>query len=146
MSGKYFLDTNIFVYAFSPDDPTKAKLAHDLIVTGVSSQQGIVSYQVVQEFFNVTLRGFAQRMTVAEAEQFLTSVFRPLLAVHSSPILYLEALRLFGRYKMPWYDSLIVAAALQAKCETLYSEDFQHGQEIEGVKIQNPFLLDDSRN
>jgi len=79
-------------------------------------------------------------MNVAEAEQYLITVFRPLLAIHSSPALYVEALRVTGKYRLPWYDSLIVAAALQAECGILYSEDFQHGRELEGLRIENPFV------
>jgi len=79
-------------------------------------------------------------MNVAEAEQYLITVFRPLLAIHSSPALYVEALRVTGKYRLPWYDSLIVAAALRAECGILYSEDFQHGRELEGLRIENPFV------
>jgi len=67
-------------------------------------------------------------------------VFRPLLAVHSSPAIYFEALRISTKHKLAWYDSLIVAAALEGHCEILYSEDLQHRQEIEGLRIENPFV------
>ena len=78
-------------------------------------------------------------MSVAEAEQYLITVFRPLLAIHSSPALYIEAFRIEAKHRFAWYDSLIVAAALEGQCETLYSEDLQHGREIEGLRIENPF-------
>jgi len=139
MKGRSFLDTNIFVYAFDGNAPGKAKQARELIQRTVDTGQGIVSYQVVQEFFNVALRRFAHPLTSAEAEQYLITVFRPLLAIHSSPALYVEALRLAARHRLPWYDSIIVAAALEGKCDTLCSEDFQHGWEIEGLRIENPF-------
>ena len=79
-------------------------------------------------------------MTVAEAEQYLASVFRPLMAVHSSQALYGAALRLSDRYRLPWYDSLILAAAIEGQCSLLYSEDFQHGQRFEHLQVENPFL------
>lgn len=139
MSGRFFLDTNIFVYAFDVNAPAKAKKAVYLVRRAADTGEGIVSYQVVQEFFNVAFRRFAQPMSVAEAEQYLITVFRPLLAVHSSPSLYVEALRITGKHKLSWYDSLIVAAALEGQCETLYSEDLQHGREIEGLRIEDPF-------
>jgi predicted nucleic acid-binding protein len=139
MSGRFFLDTNIFVYAFDAKAPAKAKKAAQLIRQAADSGEGIVSYQVVQEFFNVALRRFAQPMSVAEAEQYLITVFRPLLAIHSSPAIYVEGLRIAGKYRFAWYDSLIIAAALEGKCETLYSEDLQHGRVIEGLRIENPF-------
>jgi len=64
---------------------------------------------------------------------------RPLLAVHSSPALYLEALRVVEKHALSWYDSLIVTAALNAECEILYSEDLQHRRKIGGMTIENPF-------
>jgi predicted nucleic acid-binding protein len=140
MSARFFLDTNIFAYTFDTKAPAKAKRAARLIRQAADTGEGIVSYQVVQEFFNVAFRRFSQPMNVAEAEQYLITVFRPLLAIHSSPGLYVEALRVTGKYRLPWYDSLIVAAALQAECGILYSEDFQHGRELEGLRIENPFV------
>jgi predicted nucleic acid-binding protein len=139
MSGKFFLDTNVFVYVFDVAAPAKAKKAARLVRDAVDTGKGIVSFQVIQEFFNVALRRFAHPMSGAEAEQYLITVFRPLLAIHSSPALYVEALRIAGKYHMPWYDSIIVASALEGRCETLYSEDFQHGRAIEGLRIENPF-------
>jgi predicted nucleic acid-binding protein len=140
MSGKFFLDTNVFVYVFDATAPAKAKKAARLVRDAVDTGKGMVSYQVVQEFFNVAFRRFAQPMSVAEAEQYLITVFRPLLAIHSSPALYVEALRIAGKHRFAWYDSIIVASALEGECETLYSEDFHHGREIEGVRIENPFV------
>ncbi|MGA8308811.1 MAG: PIN domain-containing protein [Terriglobales bacterium] len=139
MSGRFFLDTNIFVYAFDAKTPAKARRASLLIRQAADTGKGVVSYQVVQEFFNVALRRFAQPMNVAEAEQYLITVFRPLLAIHSSPALCVEALRIGEKHHFSWYDSLIVAAALQAQCSFLYSEDLQHGRKIEDLQIENPF-------
>ncbi|MFZ0955358.1 MAG: PIN domain-containing protein [Candidatus Sulfotelmatobacter sp.] len=139
MSGRFFLDTNIFVYTFDAKAPAKAKRAARLIRQAADTGEGIVSYQVVQEFFNVALRRFSHPMSTAEAEQYLITVFRPLLAVHSSSAIYVEAFRLAGKHRFAWYDSLILAAALEGHCKTLYSEDLQDGREIEGLRIENPF-------
>lgn len=140
MSGKFFLDTNIFVYSFDPNSPKKATQATKLIRKGIETRSGIVSYQVVQEFFNVALRKFAKPMSSADAEQYLATTFRPLLAVHSSPALYGEALGILGRFRLAWYDSLIVASAIEGQCDVLYSEDFQDGQQMGSVTISNPFI------
>jgi predicted nucleic acid-binding protein len=139
MSAKFFLDTSVFAYIFDTTAPAKAKKAARLVRDAVDTGKGIVSYQVVQEFFNVAFRRFAQPLSVAEAEQYLVTVFRPLLAIHSSPALYVEALRIAGKHRLAWYDSIIVASALEGRCDTLYSEDFQHGREVEGLRIVNPF-------
>ena len=140
MNARFFLDTNIFVYSFDSGAPEKAKRANDLIRKAIGSGDGVVSYQVVQEFLNVALHRFANPMTVSEAEQYLRTVFRPLLAVHSSQLLYGEALRLKGRHSLSWYDSLVVAAAMESECSILYSEDLQHGLETRTLRIENPFL------
>src|SRR4030081_3415382 len=140
MSDRFFLDTNLFVYTFDAKAPAKAKKAAHLIRRAADAGEGIISYQVVQEFFNVALRRFPQPMRVAEAEQYLITVLRPLLAVHSSPAIYFEALRIAEKHRMSWYDPLIIAAALEGQCEKLYSEDFQHGQKIEALRIENPFV------
>src|SRR5258708_27074733 len=111
MSGRFFLDTNLFVYTFDSSAPSKSRKAANLVRRAADTGEGIISYQVVQEFFNVALRRFAQPMSTAEAEQYLITVLRPLLAVHSSPAIYFEALRIAEKHRMSWYDSLIIAAA-----------------------------------
>jgi len=63
-----------------------------------------------------------------------------LLAVHSSQALYAEALQLQASSGFSWYDALIVSAAIQAKCDFLYTEDLQHGQRFGALQVRNPFL------
>jgi predicted nucleic acid-binding protein len=140
MSDRFFLDTSIFVYSFDQSAPSKARRATRLIRDALTTQKGVVSYQVVQEFFNVALRRFSQPMQAADAGQYLNAVFRPLLAVHSSQALYAEVLYLNSQSGLTWYDSLIVSAAIQARCEILFSEDLQHGQRFAGLQVRNPFL------
>jgi len=140
MSDRFFLDTNIFVYSFDQSATAKARKAAQLIRKALTTQKGVISYQVVQEFFNVALRRFSQPMQAADAEQYLGTVFRPLLSVHSSQALYAEALHLHAQSGLSWYDSLIVSAALQARCDLLFTEDLQHGQRFGGLRVVNPFL------
>jgi len=140
MSGRFFLDTNVFVYTFDPNVPDKARRADQLIRKALISQKGVVSYQVVQEFFNIALRRFAQPMRMTEAEQYLRIVFQPLLSVHSSTTLYADALRLQSASKLSWYDSLIVSSAVQANCDLLYTDDLQHEQRFGTLQVKNPFV------
>ena len=140
MSDRFFLDTNIFVYSFEQSAVAKAQISAQLIRQALTTQKGVISYQVVQEFFNVALRKFSQPMQATDAEQYLSTVFRPLLAVHSSPALYVEALHLHAQRGLSWYDSLIVSAAIQTQCELLYKEDLQHGQRFGTLQVRNPFL------
>jgi predicted nucleic acid-binding protein len=139
MNARFFLDTNIFVYSFDQTAPQKSARAAELIRQAVRSRNGIVSYQIVQQFFNVALHRFAHPMTAAEAEQYLATTLRPLMAVNSSALLYAEALRLSSSYSLSWYDSVVVAAAIEGGAHVLYSEDFQHGQVFGNLRVENPF-------
>jgi predicted nucleic acid-binding protein len=141
MSDRFFLDTNIFVYSVEGARSAKRERATELIAAGLRSGKGTISYQVIQEFFNVAFRRLNPRMTFAEAEQQLAWTFSPMLTVHSSPLLFGEALVLSRRYSLSWYDSLIVAAAVESKCGILYSEDLQDGQSFGDLKIVNPFKV-----
>jgi len=140
MSDRFFLDTNVFVYSFDQSAPAKARRAAQLIREALTTQKGVISYQVVQEFFNVALKRFSKPMPAADAGQYLIAVFRPLLAVHSSQALYAEALFLHAQSGLSWYGSLIVSAAIQARCEILFSEDLQHGQRFGSLEVRHPFL------
>ena len=139
MSARYFLDTNIFVYSLDVTVPEKARRATALIREGLESGSGIVSYQVVQEFFSVAFRRFAKPMSAFAAEEYLNTTFRPLLVVHSSPALFVSALRVYAQHHFSWYDSVIVAAAQEARCSILYSEDMQDGQRVDDLRIKDPF-------
>ncbi len=143
MNDRFFLDTNLFVYSVTNDDPAKTRAATGLIRQALKTHKGAVSYQVVQEFFHLALKRFAVRMSRQDSEEYFECVFRPLLKVHSSAALYAEALRLHAASKVQWYDSLIVCAAREADCGILYSEDFQHGQRFGGLRVVNPFLDED---
>ena len=140
MSDRFFLDTNIYVYSLDRGAPAKAQIAAHWIRIGLTSGDGVIGYQVIQEFFNVAMRKFAQWMSPFEAEQFLQTVFRPMPQVQPSHELFLEALRIKDRYALGWYDSLVVASALKAGCSRLLTEDMQHGQRFGSLRIENPFL------
>lgn len=74
-----------------------------------------------------------------DAQDFLNQVLQPLWKVQPSAALYTRALGLQKGLSISFYDSLIVAAALQAGCKRLLTEDLRHGQRIEGLRIENPF-------
>ena len=139
-AAKHFIDTNIFVYTFDLRDPKKAKRSEDLIAGALRTGLGVISYQVAQEFVAVARKPFQTPMNFQQIERYWHTTLRPLLAVHSSPGLFNRALDLARRDQLSWYDSLIVAAAIQGDCEVLYSEDMQHGRRFGDLVIQNPFL------
>ena len=79
------------MYALPPNRSGKKDRAAELLERAISSGKGVISYQVVQGFFSAAFRRFTPRMTFAEAEQYLPATFQPLLVVHSSYSLYMEA-------------------------------------------------------
>ena len=139
MPAEYFLDTNIFVYTFDRHDPQKQARARSLVERALGTGEGVVSSQVVQEFLNVALRKFERPLLDEQALRYLREVLDPLCSVFPSISLYETALSLHRRWRFSFYDSLIVAAALESNCKVLYSEDLQDGQEIESLTVANPF-------
>ena len=139
MSGE-FIDSNVFVYLFDETDDRKRKAAERIVDSALQTHNTSISFQVVQETLNVLTRNLPTPMSVEGAKDFLRQVLVPLWRVSPSPALYDRALDLQSRYRYGFYDSLIIAAALDAGCTQLFSEDLQDGQRIEGLTIRNPFL------
>ena len=138
----YFLDTNIFVYALLASEPLKKQRALQLVEQALASHLGCISYQVIQEFANVATRKFSQRVTADECKQFIAVAMHPLNRVASSAELLNTALDLQEETRYSFYDSLVLAAALQAEADVIYTEDLQHKQLVRGtLRIVNPFLM-----
>lgn len=137
MNVEDFLDSNVFVYLFDETDPRKRQIAERLVKRALEHQTGCISFQVVQETLNVMTRKL--KVPPETARRLLNRILMPLCRVFPTEALYDRALGLQARYRLGFYDSLIVAAAIDAGCRTLYSEDLQHGQQISGVVITNPF-------
>lgn len=138
MSDKYFLDTNIIVYSFDNNNPVKQGIAKKLISNALN-HKGCISYQVAQEFLNVATGKFKTQLSIPESKVFINAVLAPLCEVFPSIEFYNSALQIKERWQYSFYDSLIITAALQAECTTLYSEDMQHDQAIGNLNIINPF-------
>ena len=139
MSAESFLDTNVLVYTFDASARGKRKIASELVRTALRDRTGIISFQVVQEFCSLATRKFAKPLAPAELREYVEKVLIPLCEVHSIADLYLTCLNIQEQTRYSFYDCLILAAAAGAGCDTLYSEDFQDGQTVAGVKIVNPF-------
>ena len=137
MSVEHFLDTNVFIYLFDETNDHKREKAVRLVQESLVNETGCISYQVVQETLNVITRKL--NATPEKARQILDDTLIPLWRVNPTRTLYQRSLDLQTRYRFSFYDSLIVAAALEAGCKSLFSEDLQDGQQIEGLTITNPF-------
>ncbi len=138
MSGD-FIDSNVFVYLFDETDDRKRGIADGIIDSALQTNSASISFQVVQETLNIVIRKLPVPMTAEGAGHFMQTVLAPLWQVSPSLALYRRALDVQARHQYSFYDSLIVAAALDAGCTRLYSEDLQDGQRIEGLAIENPF-------
>jgi predicted nucleic acid-binding protein len=141
MSVEYFIDTNLFIYQLEALEERKAATADHIIRKGIETRNACISFQVVQECLNTALRKAESPLSTDETKQYLDNVLAPLFRVPASLSVYRRALDLQTRYRYGFYDSLIVAAALDAGCTLLYSEDLQDGQRIEGLTIRNPFVV-----
>ena len=133
MPGKAFFDTNVLVYAVSQDDLRSAR-AEELLAAG-----GIISVQILNEFVSVARRKIV--MPWSEVKEALDA-FRVLCPAPLAITVEMHeaALKIAEAQGYNIYDALVVCAALQAGCTTLYSEDLQDGQVIDGVTIRNPFV------
>ncbi len=130
--GKAFIDTNVFLYLLSGDE-LKAGKAEEILAS-----KGIVSVQVLNEFASVATRKLG--MSWPETHEILSHV-RAICPVQPISIeVHDRGLKVAERYGYAVYDAMIIASALLAGCTTLYSEDMQNGQVIDGeLSILNPF-------
>jgi predicted nucleic acid-binding protein len=136
MSAEVFLDTNIFVYCFDADNPSKQAIAKKL----VSKRDWFVSWQVVQEFSSVALHRFKVPLKPADLSDYIAFRLWPECRILPSQAICEQAMSIHGRYGFRFYDCLVLASALAGGAKTLLSEDLQHGQRIGSLEIVNPFL------
>jgi predicted nucleic acid-binding protein len=141
MNDRFFLDTNLFIHTFDSREPSKQTRAQELVSEALTSRRGIISFQVVQEFLNVATQKFTNPLSESDALLYLDRVLGPLCEVLPTFDLYRNAIGIAARWKYSFYDSVIIAAAIQGECQVLYSEDLHHGQKVEGLNVVNPFLI-----
>jgi len=110
------------------------------VVEVIRTRRAVTSYQVVQEFLYAAVRSAIPGFGVDEGRTYLRESFARFEIGSPSLGLYEETLSLQAQYRFHWYDSLIVAVAIEAGCETLYTEDLQHGQKIGTLMVVNPFV------
>jgi predicted nucleic acid-binding protein len=138
MNDKFFLDTNIIICEFSTDLIKKEK-SKRLIKDG-HLKNGIISFQVIQEFLNSMSTKFKVQLNPQDLKEYTENVLFPICEIFPSTSLYFKSLDIKERWQLSFYDSLIVAAALEGNCKILYSEDLQHNQKIFELTIINPYL------
>ena len=128
-----FIDTNIFVYLFV-GDPVKADIAENIV-----KQQGMISVQVLNEFVAVTHGKYG--FSWDKIESSLAAIRDECGIIPIDLDVHDQAIEICQMTNLSFYDGLIVSAALKAGCDTVYSEDMNHGQPIGSLRIINPFLV-----
>jgi predicted nucleic acid-binding protein len=132
MPASRFFDTNILIYAFAADDPRSPR-AESLI-----SEGGVIGVQVLNEFTNVAQRKLRWHWDQIEASlAVVEELFGPVAPLTAA--IHARAVILARERKLSFYDALIVAAAQEAGCQILFSEDLQHGQKFGTLTVENPF-------
>ncbi len=138
MNAEAFIDTNVFLYALSdrPEEQPKAKRARELLL----NENWGWSVQVAGEFYHIATSAKRQfRLPYSSAMEYVkTWLHFPTASLTPSTVL--NALDLRERFQISYWDAAIVAAAHELGCNSIYSEDFSHGQDYAGVKVVNPFL------
>jgi len=136
MNDRVFLDTNIFVYLYSEDEPEKQSIAFAVF----EQFHCLTSTQVINEFCSVCLRKLA--MPAIDVSQSIREIIENCELCYIDMDTIQNALTLKDKYGYTYYDCLVLASANLNGCKIIYSEDMQHNQLIEGkLKIINPFRL-----
>ncbi len=136
MSDRIFLDANILVYAQDIGVPVKQRKSRGIITELADSGDGVISTQVMQEFFVAATRKLGVEPLVAKGVLKTFAVFD---VIQVSPVLIHEAIDCSILNQLSFWDSLILAAASSAGCSKVFSEDLNPSQTILGVKVENPF-------
>ena len=137
MKGRVFLDTNILIYADDADAGAKRDRAQQVVEAALNNGNGVLSTQVLQEYFVVATRKLGLPAEIAHQKiEILATI--PVIAVDVEHIV--EAIKLHRLYGYSFWDCLILHCAKAAGCPRLLSVDLQHGRRIEGVTIENPFV------
>jgi predicted nucleic acid-binding protein len=135
MPARSFFDTNVLVYADDAAAPAKQRRAIDLIAEHRRARTGVLSLQVLQEYFVTVTRKLHVDAAVARRKVELLSEFDVAAPEVSDILAAIDLHRLHG---FSFWDALILRAAKQAGCSVLFSEDMQQAREIDGVRIVNP--------
>ena len=133
---RVFFDTNVLVYAQDISAPLKKARAQELVKNAILADNGVVSAQVLGEMFVTLVKKIRFDKKKAAAEIQRISEFH---VVEISAELVLRAIEIQSEYELSYWDSLIVAAAEFASCDTVWSEDLNDGQRYGEVTVKNPF-------
>lgn len=140
MKDKVFLDTNILVYAIdsSPELCRKRDVAREVVREQIENESGVISIQVVQEFYQVATKKIATPISAEDALQFIQFISILRIVVPNLDMV-VAAVHLHKRYTLSFWDAMILQAAKSVDCSELLSEDLQHGFCVDSLIVKNPF-------
>jgi predicted nucleic acid-binding protein len=140
MKDRVFLDTNIFVYSIdaSPSETRKRDLARQLVTEHIRNESGVISTQVLQEFYQVATGKIQKPISTEQAVEYL-HYMAILETVIPDFEMIVAAIYLHQKHTISFWDALILQAAKTAGCSQVLSEDLQHGFRLDDLTIRNPF-------
>jgi predicted nucleic acid-binding protein len=133
-----FVDTNVLIYAEDRDAKDKHLVARDLILELWDSREGVLSVQVLQEFYVNVTRKLKKPLSAVKAREIVEE-YLTWTVIDNTGRMLLDAMELQRKAQLSFWDSLVVQAAIDAGCDRLYTEDLNAGQRIGSVTIVNPF-------
>lgn len=138
MSDKVFVDTNVLVYAHDIDSGSKHEIAVKIIMDLWEKSNGILSNQVLQEFYVIITKKIIKPISLSETRAIIKNYLMWQIE-ESNPSSILKASEIQEKHNISFWDALIVTAAEQAGAVKILTEDMNHGQSIESILIENPF-------
>ena len=133
-----FLDTNVLIYSVDTNETGKHELAVDLVEKHLVRANGAISVQVLREFYSVS-RKIDNPLSDGQAREMVRR-FATFRVLSEDAGTVLRAVRRHQEMSLSFWDALIVEAALKSGADRLFTEDLHHGQVIEGMRVENPFL------
>ncbi|MEV4318661.1 PIN domain-containing protein [Actinocrispum sp. NPDC049592] len=134
-----FVDTNVLVHAYDETDAVRGPVAERIIRELWRSDRGVLSTQVLQEFYSVATKKIKKPLSHREARQLMAD-YSEWCVMHTDAQLLVSASALAEKHQISWWDSLIIEAALRSGATTLLSEDLQDGRAFGTLTISNPFV------
>ena len=136
---RFFIDSNVLIYSYDRSEPDKRSRAQELIAGFSQNGNGVLSVQVLGEFFSIVTRRIPNPLSIQEAEAAV-ALFGSLQVIDIDMTMVRRAIATHSRYGTTYWDSLIIAAAERAGCSSILSQDLNTGQSYHGILAVNPFL------
>lgn len=139
MNGRVFLDTNVLVYAYDRSEPEKQQHAVRVLDALVTGKRGVMSAQVLAEFFVAVTRKIAAPLTVEEGYERVQNYLRSCMVLNLTGPVVLEAIRGVRDHRFHFWDAMIWATVRLNRIPVIFTEDFPGREIVEGVRFVNPF-------